>query len=171
MPSTTKAKPINAIDFLVADHRAASELFKKFESAKGSDAQAKIVKDICTALTIHTRIEEEIFYPALRDKIDADDLDEAYVEHDSAKVLIRDLGDAYPDEDFYKAKVSVLKEQIEHHVEEEEMTRIGLFAQVKKTDVDLDELGRRLAERQAELMTLAERGELPPPKSKTLVEV
>jgi hemerythrin superfamily protein len=169
MPSTTKTKSTNAIDLLVADHRAASNLFKQFASAKGPDAQAKIVKEICTALTIHTRIEEEIFYPALRGKIDADDLDEAYVEHDSAKVLIRDLNDAEPDEDFYKAKVSVLQEQIEHHVEEEEMPQKGLFAQAKQADVDLDELGRRLAERQTELMAMAESGSLSPPTPATLV--
>src|SRR3546814_3513871 len=79
-----------------------------------------IVHEICTELNVHTRIEEEIFYPALRGKIEEDDLDEAYVEHDSAKALILELEQAQPDEEYYDATVLVLQAQIEHHVKEEE---------------------------------------------------
>ena len=82
-------------------------------------------------------IEEEIFYPAFRGKIEDDLLDEAYVEHDGAKVLINDIEAGGPDEQFYDAKVKVLSEEIEHHVEEEEKPAEGMFAQCRKTDVDL----------------------------------
>src|SRR3546814_8877577 len=92
-------------------------------------------------------IEEEIFYPALRGKIEEDMLDEAYVEHDSAKILIMDLEAAEPDEDFYDAKVAVLKEQVEHHVREEERQNDSIFAQARQSDADLQMLGEKVAER------------------------
>ena len=93
---------------------------RSFEKASGAAAKEKIVKEICTELKIHTQIEEEIYYPAIRGKVEEDALDEAYVEHDSAKLLINELEAAEPDEDFYDAKVKVLQELIEHHVKEEE---------------------------------------------------
>jgi hypothetical protein len=100
--------------------------------------------------------------------VEDDALDEAYVEHDGAKMLINDLETAEPDEDFYDAKVSVLQEQIEHHVKEEEKQRDNLFSQTRKADVDLQALGAQLAARKAELIALAERGELPPAAPATL---
>src|SRR3712207_9192221 len=103
-------------------------------------------------------IEEEIFYPALRGKIDEDDLDEAYVEHDGAKVLINEIEAGGPDDDFYDAKVKGLQEQIEHHVEEEEKSRGNLFQQARASDVDLEALGEQMAARKAELMAMAEAG-------------
>src|SRR3546814_12903306 len=105
-------------------------------------------------------IEEEIFYPALRGKIEEDMLDEAYVEHDSAKILIMDLEAAEPDEDFYDAKVAVLKEQIEHHVGEEERQNDSIFAQARKSDADLQMLGEQVAEGKQQLMKEAEAGQL-----------
>jgi hypothetical protein len=116
-------------------------------------------------------IEEEIFYPALRGKIDDDDIDEAYVEHDGAKVLINDIEAGSPDDQFYEAKVKVLKEEIEHHIKEEEKQSDNIFSQARKTDVDLDALGERMAARKAELMALAESEGLPPAQPATLTEV
>ena len=129
---------IDAIDLLMADHREAKKLFAKFESASGAAAQAQIVQMLCNALNVHTRIEEEIFYPAIRGKADDDLLDESYVEHDGAKVLIRDLLGSKPDADFYKAKVTVLQEQIEHHVKEEERQ---VFPQLRR-GLDRDALAQ-----------------------------
>ena len=112
----------------------------------------KLVRQICTELKVHAKIEEEIYYPAIRGKIEDDDLDEAYVEHDSAKLLINELEAAEPDESFYDAKVRCSHEQIEHHVKEEEKQRDNLFQQTRAADVDLEALGAQLAARKAELM-------------------
>jgi hemerythrin superfamily protein len=152
----------DAIKLLTADHRTVEGLFEDFEKAKGASRKEKLVHQICTELKIHSMIEEEIFYPALRGKIEEDMLDEATVEHDGAKVLINDLELAEPNEDYYDAKVKVLQEQIEHHVGEEEKQRDSMFAQAKKSGVDLKELGRRLAERKAELTEQAKTAGLPP---------
>lgn len=154
-------KTTHAINLLVADHREVEDLFEKFEKAKGAAAKQKIVKNICTELKVHAQIEEEIFYPALRGKVEEDMLDEATVEHDGAKLLINDLESAAPDEAFYDAKVMVLQEQIEHHVKEEEKQNGSLFTQARRTDVDLEALGQKMAARKAELMAMAKAGGLP----------
>lgn len=159
---------IDATRLLSEDHRKVEDLFEKFEKAKGLDQKQKIVHEICTELNIHTRIEEEIFYPALQGKIEEDDLAEAYVEHDSAKLLVNELEEADPDEDFYDAKVLVLKEQIEHHVKEEEKQRDNMFAQARKADVDLEELGAQLQARKMELKEAAESGQLAPAEMHTM---
>jgi uncharacterized protein (UPF0335 family) len=113
-------------------------------------------------------IEEEIFYPALRGKIEEDALDEAYVEHDGAKLLINDIEAGGPDEEFYDAKVKVLQEQIEHHVKEEEKQKDNIFQQARATDVDLVALGEQMAARKAELMERAESEGLPPAQTATM---
>src|SRR3546814_1574863 len=100
-----KSSTTDATKLLAEGHRKVEELFEKFEKTKGAEKKQKIVHEICTELNVHTRIEEEIFYPALRGKIEEDDLDEAYVEHDSAKALILELEQAQPDEEYYDAKV------------------------------------------------------------------
>ena len=115
-------------------------------------------------------LEEEILYPALRGKIDDDDLDEAYVEHDGAKVLINDIEAGSAGDQFYEAKVKVLKEEIEHHIEEEEKEEDNLFSQARETDVDLQALGAQMAARKAELMGIAETEGLPPAETATLTE-
>ena len=152
----------DATQLLTQDHREVEALFEKFEKASGDGAKERLARQICTELKIHTMIEEEIFYPALRGKIDDDDLDEAIVEHDGAKVLINDIEGAEPSEDFYDAKVKVLQEQIEHHVKEEEKQRDSMFAQARKADVDLDALGSQMAARKAELTKQAKTSGLPP---------
>ena len=140
----------DAIALLKADHRAVEELFEQFEGATGS-AKKKSAMQICLELTVHAQIEEEIFYPACEGKIEEDLLKEAYVEHDGAKVLIAEIEAGSPDDEYYDAKVKVLSEQIEHHVEEEEKRMEGMFAQARKAGLDMDALGEQLAARKAEL--------------------
>ena len=152
----------DAIALLKADHREVEELFEKFENASGKERKQKLAEQICTELKIHSMIEEEIFYPALDGKIDDDLLKEAYVEHDGAKVLINDIMAGGADEEYSDAKVKVLSEEIEHHVEEEEKPKEGMFAQARDADVDLVELRDRMAARKEELMAQAESGGLPP---------
>ena len=158
----------DALKLLAEDHRKVEHLFEQFEKASGAAAKEKIVREICTELKVHAQIEEDIYYPAIRGKVEDADLDEAYVEHDGAKLLINELEAAEPDESFYDAKVKVLQEQIEHHVKEEEKQRDNLFQQTRAADIDLEALGRRLAARKAELMALAEREGLPPAEPATL---
>src|SRR6185369_10771303 len=127
---TTPSKPADtpdedAIALLTADHKSVKQLFNQFDALKestDSDGQkADLVESICVALTIHAQIEEEIFYPAVRKAIDDDDLmDEADVEHDEVKALIAQLETTEPGDDHYDAKVTVLGEDIDHHVKEEE---------------------------------------------------
>jgi hypothetical protein len=166
----SKDKPQNAIQLLTADHREVEALFEQFEKARGAERKQSIAQKICTELKIHSMIEEEIFYPALRGKISDDDLDEAYVEHDGAKVLINEIEAGSPDEEFYDAKVKVLQEEIEHHVKEEERQADNIFAQARKTDVDLDALGLEMRERKEALMAQAEAGGLPPAEPRTLTQ-
>ena len=164
----SETTPKNGLQLLAQDHREVEELFEKFEKASGASAKQEIVRQICTELKIHAMIEEEIYYPAVRGKVDGDDLDEAYVEHDSAKLLINELEAAEPDEEFYDAKVLVLKELIEHHVKEEEKQNDNLFQQTRAADIDLEALGQQLAARKAELKAKAESEGLPPAEPATL---
>ncbi|MDZ4306675.1 hemerythrin domain-containing protein [Allopontixanthobacter sp.] len=151
----------DATHILAQDHRKVEELFSKYEKASGRDRKAEIANRICDELKIHTIIEEEIFYPALEGKIEEDLLNEAYVEHDGAKMLVNEIAQGSPDEAFYDAKVTVLKEQIEHHVEEEEKQRNNMFQQARAADVDLEEIGERMLARKEELKLLAEQQGLP----------
>jgi hypothetical protein len=159
-------KTPDAIALLKADHRKVEGLFEDFEKATSAAKKAQLVKQICTELTIHTMLEEEIFYPACKGKTEDDLLDEAYVEHDGAKVLIAELEGAAPGEGFYDAKVKVLSEEIEHHVKEEEKPGEGLFAQARKAGLDMDALGERMSARKAQL-TEQFRDGLPPPETRT----
>ena len=158
----------DAIALLKADHRKVEELFEQFESASGSERKQKIARQICTELKVHTMIEEEIFYPAFRGKIEDDLLDEAYVEHDGAKLLVNDIEAGSPEDDFYDAKVTVLSEEIKHHVHEEEMPSEGMFAQCRDTDVDLVALRDAMLARKEELMAQAKEAGLPPAQTRTL---
>ncbi len=151
----------DAIALLKADHRKVEGLFEQYEKARDAAKKQKLCHEICTELKIHTAIEEEIFYPALRGKIEDDTLDEAYVEHDGAKVLINDLESSTPDADFYDAKVKVLSEEIKHHVQEEEMPKEGMFAQARATDVDLVAMRDQMLARKEALMAQAKADGLP----------
>ncbi len=159
----------DAVALLKADHREVKDLFAKFEKASDDGRKQKLAHEICRELTIHAKIEEEIFYPACEGKVDDDLLKEAFVEHDAAKLLIAEIEAGEPSDDFYGAKVKVLKEEIEHHVEEEEKRMEGLFSQARKAGVDMDSLGQQLAKRKAELMQqITSDGPLPEPELSTM---
>jgi len=158
----------DAIALLKADHRKAEELFEKFESAKGDGSKERIARQICLELTVHAKIEEEIFYPACKGVVEEDLINEAFVEHDGAKVLIAEIEAGGAGEDYYDAKEKVLSEQIEHHVEEEEKRVEGIFSQARKAGLDMDELGRTLSARKAELIAQYKAEGLPVPETATL---
>jgi hemerythrin superfamily protein len=152
--SKAPAKKNDAIDLLDADHVAVKKLFtayKKLCDGDGSPEQKQELADqICQELTVHATIEEEIFYPQVRDAIDDDDLlDEAEVEHSTAKDLIAQISGMDPEDDKYDAKVTVLGEYIDHHVGEE---REQMFVKARKTKLDLVAMAQELAARKAELM-------------------
>ena len=141
----------DAITLLKNDHREVEAMFKEFKEAKGMPAKRKIAENISVALIIHTRIENEHFYPACEGKVDEADLKEAYVEHDAANLLIAEILESGKGDDFYEAKVKVLEEEIEHHVKEEERWLTGIFSQAKRHGVDMDQLGVELAEAKTRL--------------------
>ncbi len=165
-----EAKVKDAVALLKDDHRTVEDLFAQFEKASGEGRKQKLAMEICTELSIHARIEEEIFYPACEGKVDEDLLKEAYVEHDGAKLLIAQIMAGDPDDEFYDAKVTVLQEQIEHHVEEEEKRLEGLFSQARKAGIDMDALGEQLAVRKQELKAEIEANGLPSPQLRTMEE-
>ena len=156
-----KATP-DAIALLKEDHRKVEGLFEKFEKARDEDRKKALAREICTELTIHAMIEEEIFYPACQDKIEDEDLlDESYVEHDGAKVLISEIM-SNVNARFFEAKVTVLSELIKHHVKEEEKRSEGLFAQARDAGLDVEALGDRLKARKQQLKEQFADGHLPP---------
>src|SRR4028119_422553 len=159
---------MDATRLLTDDHRTVEELFEQFEKASGDGRKEKLAKQICIELTVHAQIEEEIFYPACEGAVEKDLLEEAYVEHDAAKLLIEQIQAGGAGDDFYDAKVKVLKEEIEHHIEEEEKRMEGVFAQARKGGVDMGALGEQLSARKAELMMQAESGTLPKPELTTM---
>jgi hemerythrin superfamily protein len=164
-------KTLDAIALLKADHRSVEELFEKFEKASGDGRKQTLAEEICLELSVHAQIEEEIFYPACEGKVEEDLLKESYVEHDGAKVLIAEIIKGSPSDEFYDAKVKVLQEEIEHHVEEEERRMEGLFAQARKAGLDIDALGQQLATRKAELTEQFKTSGLPEPQLTTMDEV
>ena len=168
----SETKQQDAIALLKQDHRTVAELFARFEKASGDGRKQELARKICLELSVHATIEEEIFYPACEGKVDEDLLKEAYVEHDGAKVLIAEIeaGDEQSDE-FFDAKVKVLQEQIEHHVEEEEKRMEGLFSQARHAGLDMDALGKQLARRKAELIATYNSSGLPRPELTTMSEV
>jgi hemerythrin superfamily protein len=150
--STRRSAP-NAISLLTDDHAKVRKMFKQFErmKAKAGDAEkAELVEKICMELTLHTQVEEEIFYPAAREAIEEQDLlDEAEVEHASAKELISQLQSMEPGDELYDAKVTVLGEYVEHHVKEEEKQ---MFPKVRKAKLDLEGLAEQIQERKQQAM-------------------
>ncbi|HDN9017161.1 hemerythrin domain-containing protein [Aeromonas salmonicida] len=144
----------DAIALLRADHKEVSDLFADYEKTRSNAKKKALVAKICSELSVHTQIEEEIFYPAittaLKDKLL---VPEATIEHGGIKDLIAQLEGAEPDGEMYDAKVKVLSEYVEHHVKEEQT---GMFQKAKTTSLDLVELGARMAARKADL--LAARG-------------
>jgi len=153
-PTPKAAAPKDAIELLRADHKAVSGLFADYEKTRSAAKKKELVAEICTELTVHTQIEEEIFYPAvkaaLKDKLL---VPEGTIEHGGIKDLIAQLEGTEPDGEMYDAKVKVLSEYVEHHVKEEQTE---MFPKAKSTSLDLVELGARMAARKVDL--LAARG-------------
>jgi Hemerythrin HHE cation binding domain len=148
------AKKNDAVDLLDADHVAVKKLFENYrklcETDGPTDEKLALAEQICQELTVHAQIEEEIFYPALREAIEDDLLlDEAEVEHASAKDLIAQISEMSPEDDLYDARVTVLGEYIDHHVKEE---REEIFVKARKSKVDLVSMTQELSQRKMELM-------------------
>lgn len=153
-PTPKAAAPKDAIELLRADHKAVSGLFADYEKTRSAAKKKELVAEICTELSVHTQIEEEIFYPAvkaaLKDKLL---VPEGTIEHGGIKDLIAQLEGIEPDGEMYDAKVKVLSEYVEHHVKEEQTE---MFPKAKSTSLDLVELGARMAARKVDI--LAARG-------------
>ena len=151
MGSKTKTSP-DAIALLKADHKQVKTWFGQFEKSRSDKVRQRLASDICKALTVHTEIEEEIFYPAfLAATKDKDMHHEAVIEHDGAKKLIAEIEQSSPADDYFSSKVHVLSEMIKHHVKEEEQPG-GMFAEAKHSKMNLEALGTQMSERKAELM-------------------
>lgn len=157
----------DAIALLKADHRKVEELFEKFDKAKGAERKKALAEEVCMELSIHATIEEEIFYPACKGKVKEDLLSESYVEHDGAKVLIAELVATTPDDEFFDAKMSVLTEEIKHHVREEEKPGEGVLAQARAAGLDMDALGDKLLARKEQLLKKFKAEGLPPPTTRS----
>ncbi|PIC00949.1 hemerythrin domain-containing protein [Caulobacter sp. X] len=140
-----------AIRLLKQDHREVEKMFAEYEQLESDSEKLALFNQIALALKVHTQIEEEVLYPESRGEVEDDLIDEAYVEHDSAKKLIAEIEAMKPGQEFYDAKVKVLGEYIKHHVKEEEQPG-GFFAQAKKGDEDLEAMGERMKARKEELM-------------------
>lgn len=151
---SSKASSQDALHVLAEDHQKVIRMFDEFEHLKkenAPDEEAKqlLIETTCAKLAIHTQVEEEVFYPAARDAIDDMNLlDEAEVEHATAKQLITELAALQPGDDLYEAKFTVLGEYVKHHIQEEEKK---LFPKLKKTKIDLDQLGEEIRQRKLEL--------------------
>jgi hemerythrin superfamily protein len=165
---TSRKQPL-AIELLMSDHRSAEQLFDQYEDEKesGDEAKRAIAERVCGELMVHAQVEEELFYPWLRENLDEEDMDlveEATVEHQGAKDLIAQIQGAKAIDETYDAKVKVLGEYIKHHVKEEEGE---IFPEVSSETEALDELGQEMAARKAELMEemgLADADQQPPAK-------
>jgi len=153
--TATRSAAPNAITLLTDDHKAVKALFKDYEKLVKEEADADekqaLAEQICMMLTVHTQLEEEIFYPAAREALgeeESDLIDEALVEHDSAKALIAQIEEGSPDEAMYDAKQAVLGEYVRHHIKEEEEE---MFPKLKKAELDLKALGEQMAEQKQSL--------------------
>ncbi|HJV73463.1 MAG TPA: hemerythrin domain-containing protein [Noviherbaspirillum sp.] len=152
--TTAKTSSEDALHLLAEDHKKVIEMFDDFqelkeENSEDEEAMQQMVEMTCAELTIHTQVEEELFYPAAREAIDDMDLlDEAEVEHASARQLITELAAMQPGDELYAAKFKVLGEYVKHHIKEEEKE---LFPKLKKTKIDLVELGEEIRQRKLEL--------------------
>ena len=147
-----RSAPNDAIALLKADHRQVENWFEQFDSSRSDSRKEELAQKICQALQVHTQIEAEIFYPAFLQATQEEDIHhEAEVEHAGAKKLIAEIESTGADDDHFDARVRVLSEMIKHHVKEEEK-RDGMFAKARQSDMDLGEIGERLASRKQELM-------------------
>jgi len=147
------ARTQDAIALLKADHKTVSALFEEFQKSRSAGKKKKLVEQICTELTVHTEIEEEIFYPAVKAALkDQEMVPEANVEHASIKELIAQVKGAEPGGEMYNARVKVMSEFVKHHVKEEQNE---MFPRARKSKLDMSALGDEMASRKAELLAAA----------------
>jgi len=148
----------DAIQLLKSDHREVEKLFKQFQDASEDERRMQLCEQICMELMAHTEIEEEIFYPTCRQFLKDDEIvNEALVEHQAAKDLIEEIRSMDASDEMFDARMQVLQEQIEHHVEEEEKE---LFPNVQKSDMDLKNVGQQLMERKKALQARMKTGSM-----------
>ena len=149
----------DALQLLTADHREVKAMFQQYdklaEAGGRGDERMLLASQICVALTLHAQVEEEILYPAARQALTSDEdlVDEAYVEHASAKSLVAQIKTMTSDQPLFDAKLKVLGEYVDHHVKEEENE---LFPKLHKSRLDLGAMGERIAQRKKQLMALPE---------------
>ena len=150
MATAKKAAPKDAISMLKADHKKVGGLFADFEKARTASTKKKLVSTICTELSVHAQVEEEIFYPAVKAALkDKELIPEAIVEQATMKELIGQIEGVEPDGEMYDAKVKVLAEYVKHHVKEE---HTEMFPKAAKTRLDMMALGAQMAARKTELL-------------------
>lgn len=155
MPKSRSKNP-DAIDLLKQDHDKVEKAFKEFEKMDRQDTATceELIRVVCEDLKVHATLEEEIFYPAVREAIDDDDImNEASVEHETAKMLIEQIENMQPDDPNYSATFTVLGEYVRHHIKEEESE---MFPQAKKSDLDLKALAEKIRQRKEELVGATE---------------
>jgi hemerythrin superfamily protein len=149
---TTK-RPLKAQDataLLRADHKRVASLFSDYEKASTKATKKQLVAQICSELSVHAQVEEEIFYPAIKQALkDKELIPEATVEHASLKALVAQVEGIEPDGEMFDAKIKVLSEYVDHHVKEEQNE---MFPKAEASNVDMAALGAQLAERKAELL-------------------
>jgi len=153
VPRSRTKTSTDAIDLLKQDHDRVEKAFKEFEKMDRQDAEAcrRLIERVCEELTVHTALEEEIFYPAVREAIDDEDLmNEAAVEHETARMLIEQLQNMGPDDPNYFATFTVLGEYVRHHVKEEQNE---MFPAARKAGLDLAALAERMQARRDELLS------------------
>lgn len=144
------SKAQDAMAMLRADHKKVSGLFEDYEKARSANRKRTLVQQICTELTVHAQLEEEIFYPAVKQALkDKELVPEATVEHDTLKNLIAQVEGVEPDGEMFDAKIKVMSEYVKHHVKEEQGE---MFKKAKSTRLDMKELGAQMAQRKQELM-------------------
>jgi len=150
-PRAPAAKPKDAIALLRADHKLVNELFEQYEKTRSVAKKKQLVAQICSELTVHAQVEEEIFYPAVKQALkDKELIPEATVEHATLKDLIAQVEGVEPDGEMFDAKIKVMSEYVKHHVKEEQNE---IFPKAKATKLDMLELGEQLTERKAELLS------------------
>lgn len=159
----------DAVALLTADHREVEQLFEQYQGTKEQTQKAQLARKICVELTVHSMLEEELFYPACREKgVEHDALDEAQVEHDGVKVLVSDLMVNSVRAPFYDAKVKVLGDYVKHHVAEEERAGDGIFAKASAAGVDMSALGQKISQRKPQVMAEVESPDFRPPPVRSL---
>lgn len=148
--TTTGSKAKEATVLLRADHKLVNELFEEYEKTRSTSKKKDLVAKICTELTVHAQVEEEIFYPAVKNALkDKELIPEAMVEHATLKELIAQVEGVQPDGEMFDAKIKVMSEYVKHHVKEEQNE---IFPKAKAADMDLVALGMKITERKEELL-------------------